>query len=87
MFEKSFLHKDALCDCSQPIVLCKRYKKKQYGNKAVQFTIHFFVSFSIISQKQEKRVRDNKKYGKLSANKVLRDFISWNKEAIDNTFS
>ena len=47
----------------------------------------FFVSFSIISQKQEKRVRDNKKYGKLSANKVLRDFISWNKEAIDNTFS
>ena len=24
-------------------------------------------------------MRDNKKYGKLSANKVLRDFISWNK--------
>ena len=44
-------------------------------------------SHFIISQKQEKRVRDNKKYGKLSANKVLRDFISWNKEAIDNTFS
>ena len=84
MFEKSFLHKDALCDCSQPVVLRKRYEKR---NKAVQFTIHFFVSFSIISQKQEKRVRDNKKYGKLSENKVLRDFISWNKEAIDNTFS
>ena len=32
-------------------------------------------------------MRDNKKYGKLSANKVLRDFISWNKEAIDNRFS
>ena len=83
MFEKSFLHKDALCDCSQPVVLRKRYEKR---NKAVVYN-SFFVSFSIISQKQEKRVRDNKKYGKLSANKVLRDFISWNKEAIDNTFS
>jgi hypothetical protein len=51
------------------------------------FEKSFIVSFSIISQKQEKRVRDNKKYGKLSANKVLRDFIFWNKEAIDNTFS
>ena len=57
------------------------------NNMETRLYSSFFVSFSIISQKQEKRVRDNKKYGKLSANKVLRDFISWNKEAIDNTFS
>ena len=34
------------------------------------------------------KISENKTSGtELSANKVLRDFISWNKEAIDNTFS
>ena len=49
--EKSFLHKDALCDCSQPVVLRKRYEKR---NKAVQFTIHFLFPLASYHKNRKK---------------------------------
>jgi len=51
VFEKSFLHKDALCDCSQPVVLRKRYEKR---NKAVQFTIHFLFPLASYHKNRKK---------------------------------